>query len=265
MAQVMKDKSIGKGMVLTERDRTLVAAVAEFGILTREQIVRHMRFGSVTRANAVLLRLARHRYLLRRPQPSLRGSRRLTYTVGPLGGELLGLSVRAISRRRWTYLSDLFVEHQLAVNDVRLMFQHLEYPTYEFIKWVAERQLATMGLQLVPDGYCEYRLDGRSYAAFVEVDNGTESRSRWTQKTKAYTELAFAGRFTERFNRQFFRVLVTAPSARRRNGIAQEVARHTDRIVWLATHEELLAGGPFGRVWRRPADPNAQSLISTPR
>jgi hypothetical protein len=252
-------------MILTDRDRQIVAAVANFGILTREQIAMHLRFGSVTRANAVLLRLTRHQYLARRLQPSVRGTRRLTYVLGSVGAELLGYSQKGRdrnTRRRWVSASDLFVEHQLAVNDVRLLFQHLDVSGYEFTSWRTERQLALLNVGVVPDGYCEYRVVDRSYGVFVEVDNGTESQSRWRQKVTAYLALAFGGKFTERFHRQFFRVLVTAPSERRLTGIAREIARRTDQIFWLALQSDLLHQGPLAHIWRRPTDSGPYSLIN---
>jgi hypothetical protein len=258
-----KAKPTGSGMVLTDRDRRLIEAVADFGIVTREQVARHLKFGSVTRANAVLLRLSRHRYLGRRLQPSLRGTRRLTYFLGPRGLELMGLSpesTAANGRRRWPLVSDLFIDHQLDVNDARFAFEHLEHPGYEFVRFLSDRELAAMNLPLVPDGYCEYRLSDKSYAAFLEVDRGTESRSRWTAKVNAYLQLAHRGTFAEKFGRRFFRVLVTVPSARRRGGIAREISKRTDRIFWLTVHDDLLYYGPFAPIWHRPNGSGPQSL-----
>jgi hypothetical protein len=258
-----KAKPTGSGMVLTDRDRRLIEAVGTFGIVTREQIAKHLKFGSVTRANAVLLRLFRHGYLGRRLQPSLRGTRRLTYFVGPKGHELVGSSQDSKStaeRRRWPQASDLFLDHQLDVNDVRLALEHLEHSGYEFVRFLSERDLASMNLSLVPDGYCEYRLGGKSYAAFLEVDRGTESRSRWTTKVNAYLRLAYQNDFVEKFGRRFFRVFVTAPSARRLKGLAREISKRTDRIFWLTVHDDFLRDGPFGLIWYRPDGAGPKSL-----
>lgn len=256
-----KDKPNGSGMVLTDRDRRLIDAVGRFGIVTREQIARHLQFGSVTRANAVLLRLFRNGYLARRLQPSLRGTRRLTYFVGPQGHELLGLSPESSTgRRRWPLVSDLFLDHQLDLNDVRLALEHEQRPAYEFVRFLSERELAPMNLGIVPDGYCEYRLDGKSYSLFLEIDRGTESARRWTSKIDAYLRLAYQNTFSEKFGRRFFRVFVTAPSTRRLKGIAREIAKRTDRIFWLAAHDELLREGPFAPVWHRPDGSGPKSL-----
>jgi hypothetical protein len=250
-------------MVLTDRDSKLIHAVANLGIVTREQITRHLRFGSVTRANAVLLRLFRHEYLGRRQQPSLRGTRRLTYFIGPRGQELMGLSpesTAANGRRRWPLVSDLFVDHQLDVNDIRIAFESLQSPGYGFVRFLSERELAAMNLPLTPDGYCEYRLLEKSFALFLEVDRGTEPRSRWTTKINAYLQLAYQGTFAEKYGRRFFRVLVTVPSARRLKGIAHEISKRTERIFWLAVHDDFLQQGPFAPIWHRPNGSGPQSL-----
>jgi hypothetical protein len=258
-----KGKPTGSGMVLTDRDRSLIAAVADLGIATREQLARHLRFGSTTRANAVLLRLFRHGYLARRLQPSLRGTRRLTYFVGPQGHELLGSFPRDTSstgRRRWPVASDLFVDHQLDVNDVRLAFEHFECSGYEFVRFRSERELSQMNLNIVPDGYIEYRFNDKAYALFLEVDRGTETRSRWSTKVNAYLSLAHQGIFSERFGRRFFRVVTTAPTLRRLKGLSAEIAKKTDRIFWLSVRDDLLRLGPFARLWYRPNGDGPKSL-----
>lgn len=251
----------GSAMVLTDRDRRIVESVADFELLTREQLARHHRFGSVTRVNAVLLRLVRHGYLRTRHQPSVAGSRRLTYLLGPAGAVVLAGSA-ATARDRWSHASDLFAEHRLLVNDCRLAFEHAGKPGFELVRWLSEATLRAMPLGLVPDGYGEYAVDGKRFGVFLEADNGTESSARWAGKAQAYCELAAGGRTADLLGRQFFRVLVVAPSPRRADNIRREILRRTDRIFWLATRADLLAHGPLAPIWRRPADARTQPLIA---
>lgn len=260
MAETTKDKPAGSGMVLTARDRQLITAVADFGVLTREQIARHLRFGSVTRVNAVLLRLSRHGYLERRPQPSLVGSRRLTYVLGRAGAELLGATNILPDRRRWQRASDLFLDHRLFVNDVRLTFAECDAAGYGMQRWLAENQLRDLHLGFIPDGYCEYRIGDKTFACFLEADNGTESRRRWQEKISAYTDLAFSGRFADRFARQFFRVLVITTSPRRADNIRRETANQTDRLFWFTSRSAFAERGPFAPIWSRPLPGAPQSL-----
>jgi len=257
-----KDNTTGKGMVLTDRDRQIVTAVGEFGILSRVQLARHLRFGSVTRANAVLLRLTRHGYLTRRLQPSLQGTRRQTYLLGLRGAELLAgaRDQPRTARRRWREASDLFVEHRLLVNDIRLGFQQWLIAGYAMRTWTNETALRNLNLGVIPDGYCEYDLRGKSFAVFVEADNGTETRARWRQKTTQYLDLAMTGRFHALFHRQYFRVLVVVPSPRRLESLLGEIARQTKRLFWLTTSNALVTAGPFGPIWYRPDGTAHQSL-----
>src|SRR5260221_12763303 len=77
-----KDKLTGTPIVLTSRDRQVITDVADFGVLTREQLQRLGHFQSRTRANATLLRLVRHRYLTRRTLPSVAGTHKSLYLLG---------------------------------------------------------------------------------------------------------------------------------------------------------------------------------------
>jgi hypothetical protein len=251
-------------MMLTDRDCRLIAAVADFGILTRAQIASHLAFGSVTRVNAVLLRLVRHGYLTRRLQPTVFGTRRQTYIVGLRGLELLAGSrvLQSNARRGWREVSDLFVEHRLLVNDVRLAFEHASMEGYHLRTWKGEAELKALNLGLIPDGYADYDLDGKSYAVFIEADNGTETLGRWRQKVANYLDLAYSGRYQSALGRQYFRVLVTVPSLGRLQSVLSQVARQTDRLFWLTTVRTLAECGPFAAIWYRPKVPDLQSLIS---
>lgn len=246
-------------MALTDRDRAIVALVARQQALTRAQVAKALSFGSVTRANAVLLRLARHGYLSRRYQPTLAGTRRTVYLPGKAGRELLDGETRASSLRE---SSDLFLEHRLAVNDAWLAFERAAPNAYRLARWVPESELRKLPLGCIPDAYLEYEQDGQAFAAFLEADLGTESLKRWDAKVKAYTQLAFSGQFGRTFSRRYFRVLVVTTSERRVTTLRRAIRLETDRIFWLTTRDALVEAGPFAPVWQRPADGIPQSLTA---
>lgn len=255
-----KGRRDGKGMVLTARDREVVALVARLEALTRVQIAQALSFGSVTRANAVLLRLARHGYLHRRYQPTLSGTRRAVYILGKTGHELVGERQNANSRMSSS--SDLFLEHRLFVNDVWLSFAMLKHDGYNLTRWTAEGELRERNLGIIPDAYAEYMFNAQAFAAFIEADLGTESLKRWEIKVSAYTHLAFSGKFAQAFGRRYFRVLVVAPSDRRVDNLRKAIAAQTERIFWLTTRQQLAQSGLFGVIWRRPADHAVKSLTT---
>lgn len=246
-------------MRLTGRDRSIVLLVDDRGALTRRQIGKALRFGSVSRVNAVLLRLSQHGYLARRTQGMLHGTKRTVYTLGTNGRELLGQP--RLQRSQYQRVSDLFLEHRLAVNDVWLAFQ-LDYPGFGLTQWLSEAALAKLALGLVPDGYVEYRLHDQSFAAFLETDLGTETIKRFDNKVRGYLELAFGGRYERIFHRRYFRVLVVTDSDRRLVNLRSCIEARTDRIFWLATRTSIDQGSIFDAIWTRPKLTGLQSLTT---
>jgi hypothetical protein len=93
------------------------------------------------------------------------------------------------------------------------------------------------------------------------VDLGTEGLKRWHEKADAYLKLAFSGLYERTFRRQYFRVLVVAPSERRVASLSAAIATKTDRIFWFTTAGQLERGGPLDAIWLRPKGNSLQSLI----
>src|SRR5205814_373282 len=114
------------GFVLQPRDEALFAAVHKYRFLSRSQIQLLFGFGCVTRVNARLRKLFDHRYLSRRFLPAVKGSAEALYCIGPesvpIVAEKLGLDPQEIKRKRKDALEvkDLFLRHNLLVNDVRI-------------------------------------------------------------------------------------------------------------------------------------------------
>jgi hypothetical protein len=184
--------------------------------------------------------------------PTATGSRFAVYYLGkdaPAHGRIDGTP------------SPLFIDHQLAINDVRLAFQSTDASTISTTRWSTEHELRAMRFGVVPDGYIEYVCAGRLFAAFVEVDRATEPLKRLQEKARAYVDLAFSGRFEATFAHPFFRVLVTTPTQARMNAVASAVGRVTDRMFRVAVHQRLCTEGPFACIWRSARDPTLQSLI----
>jgi len=259
----VRAKQAGNAIVLTDRDVKIISDIADFGLMTREQIRRQHHFGSVTRINATLLRLVRARYLSRRFQPTLTGWRRALYYVGPAGAVVVASGqspVGQIQRRRLAQWSDMFVEHQILVNEVRLGFAECRHQGYCFERWISESVLRDLGLDIIPDGYIQYSIEGRTFASFLELDRGTEPLRRWRQKTAAYLDLAFSGRYEAIFERRFFRVFVITTSVRRLEHLRREVAKDTKEIFWFTTVAEVLTQGPVADIWRRPTESRLHAL-----
>lgn len=185
------------------------------------------------------------------------------YLVGPLGWELLLGPAEARPRSSWEERSDLFIEHQLAINDVRLAFEAAATFGVQLLRWLPESNLRGRNLPIIPDAYLEWTHGKATHAAFLEADLGTESRRRWTEKLRGYFSLTLGDRFTREFGKPTFDVLVVTTSEKRLGNIRNLVARHTDRVFLLTTRESLVRRGPTAAIWHRPKGAALESLINS--
>jgi len=240
----------GKPVALTERDKTLIREVTRFGVMTRPQLMHLGLFASKTRANERLRRLTDAGYLAARRQPLQLGGPRNVYMPGP------NAAVAPLLPRRLKHTSDFHLSHQLGLVDIRLAFERHVHD----LRWLTDRELAGAAAGLVPDAYVEYSHAGLMYAAFIELDRGTETHARIERKARTYADLAFTGRFERMFGRQFFRCLVVAESERRLKTLKQTIHRVTNRLFRLTTLDAIRTHGPIGSIWQRPDSDVLESL-----
>lgn len=245
----MQDNANGRGMRLTARDRAIVLQVSDFNVLSRQQFEALALFKSKTRANAVLLRLVRFGYLSRRHQPAVAGTQKALYFLGPLASEILQRPEANVRKERGRIKgrSDLFLEHQLLVNEVRIEFLRHQFTE----RWQNEESLRQLSLGVVADGYVEYRVAAKRFAAFLELDRGTESLNRWAQKVSAYLKLAASGSHKPALGLPYFRVLVVTLSTNRLEHLRRTTSKLTDRIFWFIDLPTLRREGPRSRIWLR--------------
>lgn len=239
----------GSGLLLTERDKRVIAEVARFGAMTRHQMQHLGLFSSATRAKARLKRLADAKYLDARRQPIAAGGPRSVYLLSRCGS----------ARRALGGVSDLFLTHQLGLVDIRIAFEQFTQLT----TWRADRELAGLKVEVVADAYLEYQVGPATFCAFVEYDRGTEPLGRIEKKARGYLDLAYSGKFARSFNRKFFRVLVVVESTARLMNLSQTVARLTDRIFRFCLLSELTERGPLVSIWRRPGSTTLESFTES--
>jgi hypothetical protein len=248
-------------MVLTDRDRRVIAAVVQCRVLTREHLTRLGHFASKTRANAVLLRLVRFGYLARRSLPAVAATTRALYYAGPAAHDIVRRPQGAMvaERRQVRLLSDLFLAHQLLITDVYVAF-HAGRADYKCLRWMTDEELRRISLGVVPDGHVEYAVAGKQFGAFIEVDRATETLGRFADKVRRYLLLAATGRYQDIFGRPYFRVLVIAENDAHLEHLRRVTAQQTDRVFWFTTHARLLQDHPCASIWRRPVDAAFHSL-----
>jgi hypothetical protein len=260
---------------LQPRDEALIAAVYEYRFLSRAQIQRLLGFGCVTRVNARLRKLFDHRYLSRRFLPAVKGSAEALYCLGPesvpIVGEKLGLDSQEIKRKRKDALEvkDLFLRHNLLVNDVRIatVLASQDDSRFQFGRWIDQSDLrlkvnerTAAGEYFSPDGYCQYRYEDKLYAFFLELDRSTMSNQRFVGKVYNFLEFGLSGSYRSRFAMNFFRVLVVTQTLERLLNLKTTVESVTDKMFWFASIDDHLPLRVFDRIWHRAGQTGLWSL-----
>lgn len=252
------------GIILTDRDRLLLKEFAIGKIVDREQAKQISGFNSTTRVNERLLKLVRAGLLKRFFLGTKAGGTKALYALSNKGAAIARVPVRSIQRKQNSLLvGDLFVEHQLAVNSlwIQAKYRDIPIPDVSFIRWLYFPQSLSAKTPLTPDGYFELRSPSGIQCLFCEVDRGTETLKTWDKKISLYLQLAVTGEFSLLFKQNRFRVLVAAPSERRLESIRRTVLKHTDKIFWLSTLDDINSRGLFAPIWLRPAGGQRTALL----
>ncbi len=220
---------------LTERDRAIVRVINEYRILRRDQI-QTLFFPSLRTTNAVLSRLYQHAFLERLP-PLLtwgRGDSPVLYTLGTKGRDLLGNAAGKVSGRAATALktaSRYFLEHTLAINNVRVAFSvaaaRAKYPLEQ---WITEAEFRSAPDRIsfpdsggtarprpiLPDAACVIRGPGYTSRLLLEIDMGTEDNQRFVRE-KVRPGIAYlrSAAYKRRFGFQSGRWLIVTTSQQR--------------------------------------------------
>ena len=251
------------GLILQRRDRQLFSELAIMRIIDREMAKAVAGFHSTTRANTRLLKLTRHGLLNRFFAGSVAAGRKAIYTLSPRGGVLAGAEYHRISRSRGkTLVGDLFIDHQMRINDVYLAAKHFALPAgVQFNSWRVFYQPVSPTSQLIPDGYLEMSTPPAVKPMFLEVDLGNQSMKVWERKTDAYLRFAMSNDFSRLFHQPQFRVLVITTSLRRLATIRATVAKQTDKVFWFADFPSINRAGFWSPLWLRPTGDHRHALI----
>ena len=249
-------------LIVQERDRRLLSELAVMQIIDRELAKVVAGFQSTTRANTRLLKLTRTGLLNRFFVGSVAAGRKAIYTLSPRGGLLIGTEYRRISRSHGkTLVGDLYIDHQMRVNDVYVAVKHRPLPLGQrFLRWRSFYEPFSKESRLVPDGYFELQEPAALRPMFLEVDLGHQSMRVWEQKVRQYLQFAVSGDFSRIFRQGQFRVLVITTSPRRLTTIRSTIAKQTDKVFWLSDFQTINREGLWAPVWLRPRGDQRLSL-----
>ena len=253
-------------MRLTGRDRQIIEAVYTYRVLSREQIQRSFCPSQRT-ANRVLSRLYHHGFLERRFLPTEfgQGYNQALYLLGERGADLLAAtSGEDRDAILWTpehnEIGPLFLEHTLAVNDVRIavtlaaaqkgfaLTDWIDEPTlksqemkdYVMAVWKDSRgETRKRRIAVVPDGYFVITLGGKKKAHFfLEVDRATEANRRFADKVRAYLAYTESGKYQERYQTRSLRILTVTTGEKRLQNLKETTeAAGGKNLFWFTTAE----------------------------
>lgn len=188
---------------LTDRDRSLVRAVARHRVLTTDQLTEAF-FPSHKRAWKRIAALHRRELLLRfRPfHDGWGGAAPFHYVLGRTGAWLIAAESGADplkAARAWRADRAAAIAHQrnlahiVGVNGLWASLvgrARREPDSAHLLAWLTEAEVARWAGEVVrPDAMLEWREDDQAIEAFVEYDRGTETLRVLRDKVRAYERL----------------------------------------------------------------------------
>jgi hypothetical protein len=256
---------------------SIVTAVYSCRFLTAPQIAKFTARDLPT-TQTILNRLTTAAFLAGVRRPTANPSAPDTvYALAQRGADAvashLGVDRGHIRWKKYHNLVGLpFVEHRLAVNDVRIAFttsQELavegwwyELPIKEDIYDPAAKAFP---LSLRPDAYIRCLSGSRRLHFFLEVDLGTETYLRFAQKVLRYIAYKRSGWFRQRWGGRSFRVLTVGTTGVRTRGLRKITEKHGgEKMFWFATLEDILATSIHTVTWWLAGGAEGQLLASRP-
>ena len=252
-------------MRLTARDRNIILAVYRYRLLSAHQVEALLfrsekPHGKRTVCQRRLQLLYHHGFLERLPSPIFLGEGRqpYVYALARRGADLLATELdrdRADIgwQPKYNQVGISFVQHTLAINDVRLVLTLLaEDGRWQLTQWLDESDFRTAEFQdkvpyrvqgarmtrIFPDGYFTLQLPHLKQEAhfFLEVDQGTMSNKLWQDKMKAYYQFRQNGLSEQLYGTRNFRLLAVVNSRQRLTNLKRATERvGGDRYYWFTT------------------------------
>lgn len=249
--------------VLQPRDKKLLGELAVMRVIDREQAKTIAGFSSTTRANTRLLLLTQTGYLKRSFVGTISSGRKAVYRLSAKGLAIVSVESDGLNTTGKSSYSELFLEHQMQVNQVYLWIKHKAIPLADcrFHRWISFTRSLSKASPIIPDGYFELEHQLVIKPLFLEIDMGTEALRIWQKKIDAYLKFAVTGEFNKIFGLAQFKVIVIAHSDRRAESIRKVAAKFTDKIFRFTSFEIIKSEGFWSAIWRKPAGDQKESLL----
>lgn len=271
-------------MRLTDRDKRIVQWIYQFRFLTRDQIkLLEFSKGSMTACQRRLSLLFHNGYLsaIQKPVLNAYGSSKRAYCLSKKGKELISFTNdgKETADIKWNEKSNkiefYFLEHILAINDVRIAFTNAALNSDYEVNWIPEWEIKAMKekvndpensgktLPITPDSF--FALTGKDKKAcyFLEVDRATESNRRWRDKIRGYVEYVNSGSYYEKFKSKALRVLTVTTTPERMANLINTTKTVDNAYFFLfTTFSEVQENNPiFGNTWQSTEKEGLISLL----
>jgi len=221
---------------MTERDKVILTKIADYRILTTEQISR-LCFPSLSRARKRLLQLCQHGYLKRIVKPIRMGEGSSMFLYLPARRGLQLISGDAASKKTRKRLSSFSTEHALAINTFRICLELATCGSKDiFLKsWKGGRELMMKAgikdkgiirqISIIPDAYFALKQGERAFHYFLEMDRGTADLKRITLKSRGYLNIWNDKIAQAKLGMRSFRLLYVTASDKRLANIIEQLRK----------------------------------------
>ncbi len=259
-------------MLLTERDIEILRTVAEFRYMTREQVEKLFFSPSTTSYCKRRLSLLYHNgYLERRflPLRQAFGAARAYYVLDQKGAEVVcettGRTRQELDwRPRDGRREPLYMEHTLAINDVRAIAALTAQRRGIDLAWTDERELKRRvrehrvpdptapdrKITIVPDGYFVIQ---HRWAFALELDRATVEEQPFKRKVRGYGEWKRSGAYARSLGTHSLRVLFVVADERRDPRRLERIRDWTvaaggGTMFWFARQADLTGSDMFANA-----------------
>jgi hypothetical protein len=287
---------------LTRRDQEIIRAVYEYRVLTTNQIETLFFPRSTPSADKPVssrcvyrLKLLFHGGFLKRGEvPHLleEGRKPFLYFLDRRGAQLLSqlddIEIADLDWRPGQFSAgDLYLEHLMATNDVRVsIVSSSRKHGYTIETWLDDNTLksvqmkdvvtltgpqgATQRASVVPDGYFHLFDGAHHYHQFLEVDRRTVTGSSkvwgkrtWARKVAVYLEYYNSGQYHERYRTKSMRILTVTTGERRLLNMKEVTEAEGGKArFWFTTFDALLQSDVLhDAIWHVAGRSELSSLV----
>jgi hypothetical protein len=204
-----------------------------------------------------------------KPIPSGYGSSKRVYCLSEKGKELIVHMYDSVDpkeikwKKSYNDVEGYFLEHTLAINDVRVALTVATRGKGYVLEWIPEWELKALKekvedterpgkyIAVTPDSYFVIRTENKKVCFFLEADRATEANKRFKEKVRGYVEYVRTKKYQERYKTSSLRVLVvTTTKERLKNLMNTTQSVNGASFFWFTTFKEATPDGILSElIW----------------